>query len=327
MFGSARIRTNSPIEEDTMTQQLSSSRLPMVPSAEGSEQCAWLNAESSGRDRFRVLLQQWLKRNQWSLAVVSRLAELSLLASAKVPVPDWSAGMGLDDGALVNHRGHAWRAVGRPLSEPTEGDAGWHELGLTSRLHASGLNLFLRNRTRNLTCSFLLELGRLNLWVADVQAGRSSAPADRRLRDLVKGATLLSDEQGALGPEELLGIAVGRLDPPPWPGQLATGAQAIGSVPARQLRAAAAAAGLDIVDDWETIASLYPSSDPARLGQLQQVLRGTSQWSDQEEDDERAACLVLLQRLKNQGAQGDEQEAAADTVIPAVVTELSPGAR
>lgn len=311
-----------------MNQPQPSSRSPLpIPAFPGPEQSAWLNAETSGRDRFRLLLQQWLRRNQWSLAVVSRLAELSLLANAKVPVPDWTAGMPLADGAWVNHRGHAWKAIGSPLSEPAEGDPGWHEMGLTSRLHASGLNLFLRNQTRTLTCTFLLELGRLNLWLADVHAGKATAPADRRLRDLVKAATVIRDEQGALGPEELLGIAVGRLDPPPWPDQPCTGAQAESSVPARQLRAAAAAAGLDIFEDWETIASLYPSTDAHRLEQLQRVLRGTSQWSDQQEEDERAACLVLLQRLNNHGKQGDEPTAVADLVIPAVVTDLSSDAR
>lgn len=322
MFGSSQIQPQSPPARDAMNQQQPSRRASMASATSvEADQIGWLQAETLGRDRFRQLLQRWLKRNQWSLAVVSRLAELSLLATSQQPIPDWAAGMPLSDGAWVNHRGHAWQALGNPLSEPTEGDPGWQELGLTSRLHASGLNLFLRNQTRTLTATFILELGRLNQWVADVQSGRCPAPVDRRLRDLVKGAMVIRDEHGALGPEELLGIAVGRLQPPPWPEELAPPEQAEPSVPARQLRAAAAGAGLDIVDDWQTIASLYPSADPARLERLQHVLRGISQWSDEQEEDERAACLILLQRLERYGKNSGEPTDVDSAIVMDISTE------
>lgn len=286
----------------------------------------WLIMETIGRDRFRALVEQWLKRNNWSFAVASRLAELALLAQAKVPVPDWIAGMPLEPGSWVNHKGHTWEAVGTPLSEPAEGVAGWLDKGLTSRLHASGLNLFLRNKSRSLTTTFLLELGRLNEWVARVQAGQAAPPTEQRLRDLVTSATVISDEEGALGPEELLSIAIGRTDPPPWPGEIATDAATTVAVPARQLRAAAAAAGLDIIDDWQTISSMYPTANQRRLDRLQQVLRGLAQWDPQQEEDEQAACLVLLQRLQQHAEQAAGKDAAAD-VIPAVVKEISPNAR
>jgi hypothetical protein len=314
MFEARRTCAQSPIAEDTMSQQHSSSPPQAVLGASPDMQTvdvSWLQSEAHGRDRFRRLLQQWLRRNQWSLAVVSRLAELSLLATARGPVPDWSAGMPLEDGSLVNHRGHAWLAIGRPLSEPSEGEGGWRELGLTSRLHASGLNLFLRGQTRNLNLTFLLELGRLNLWVADVQAGRAAPPVDRRMRDLVTKATVIADEEGALGPEELAGIAVGRFDAPPWPDPPVEAAPKVqSSVSARALRAAAAAACLDIVEDWATIASLYPTSDRQRVERLQQVLRG-AQWSEQQAEDEQAACLVLLQRLQSVAAERDRSNASS----------------
>ena len=78
----------------------------------------WIQSEAMGRERLRLLIEQWLKRNSWSLAVVSRLCELALLAEATQPVPDWTAGMPLQSGAWVNHRGHAWEAIGAPVSEP-----------------------------------------------------------------------------------------------------------------------------------------------------------------------------------------------------------------
>lgn len=293
-----------------MTQQQHPRRASVqAASVQDSERSSWLNTEAAGRERLRLLLEQWLKRNGWSLAVVSRLAELSLLAESKVPVPDWHAGMPLQDGAWVNHRGHAWEAVGTPLSEPADGTAGWIDRGLTSRLHASGLNLYLRNRKAHITVTFLLEMGRLNEWVAKVKTGQASAPADQRLSELVHAATVIGDSEGPLGPEELLSIAGGRLDPPPWPGQPTT-VSPESNVPARQLRAAAAVAGLDIIEDWELIANLYPSNDQTRLKRLQQVLQGLAQWDAQQEEDEQAACLVLLQRLQQHAGQSAEQQAA-----------------
>jgi hypothetical protein len=267
----------------------------------------WLAKEAIGRERFRALLQQWLRRNNWSLAVVQRLSELALLAESDVPVPAWSAGMALKSGDWVNHRGHVWEAVGTPLSEPADGDAGWREKALTSRLHASGLNLFLRNRNRALASTFLLELGRLNEWVAAVKAGTAQPPAESRLRDLVLAAETISDQDGPLGCEELLSIAVGRLMPPPWPRAATVSSTAERGVPARHLRAAAAAAGLDIVDDWETIAAMYPTNDQGRLERLQQVLRGVGQWDPLQEENEQAACLVLLQQLRQHGEKASDQ--------------------
>jgi hypothetical protein len=289
---------------------------PRSFSALAVEPSSWLFAESIGRDRFRLLLAEWLSRNGWSLAVASRLAELALLAQANLPVPDWTAGMALNPGDLVNHRGHAWEALGKPRSEPAEGDPGWREVGLTSRLHASGLNLFLRGKNRALTSTFLLEVGRLNEWVAAVQAGQAQPPVEIRLRELVQGAVVIQDSDGALGPEELLSIVIGRVEPPPWPGA-ARSTSPGESVTARQLRAAAAAAGLDIIDDWSTIAAMYPTSDSHRLSRLQQVLRGTGQWDPEQRDDERAACLVLLQRLQRH-AEGSAGGAISETISAAI---------
>lgn len=272
-----------------------------APAADAAERELWLTTETTGRDRFRSLLQQWLKINGWSLAVTSRLAELALLAKAGEPIPDWMAGMPLTAGSWVNHRGHAWEAIGLPRSEPAADNPGWREVGLTSRLHASGINLFLRGKNRTLTSTFFLEVGRLNEWIAAVQAGNSAAPQEDRLQGLVIQATVLRDEEGVLGPEEMLSIAVGRLMPPALgqPKRLtATTSSAELVVPARALRAAAAGAGLDIVEDWQQIADLYPSDDPQRLSRLQQVLLGQSSWSTAEAEDEHLASQVLLQKLE-----------------------------
>lgn len=266
---------------------------------------SWLNYEALGRERLRLLLQQWFKRNGWSLAVVSRLAELSLLGMSERPVPDWAAGMPLQSGDWVNHRGHVWEAQGTPLTEPAEA-SGWIDHGLTCRLHASGLNLYLRNRKAKLTVTFLCEMGRLNEWVARVQLGQASAPSDARLKELVASATVIRDSDGPLGPEELLGIVAMRLDPPLWPDETATTCAKQGLVSARQLRAAAAAAGLDIIEDWAKLASFYPSEAPDRLARLQQVLTGLAQWDDDQAENEHAACVILLERLRELAGQRPE---------------------
>lgn len=323
MFGS--IRTRSPLQslEDAMDEQQTGPRLrDPSPAAIGAERDHWLNTETIGRERFRLLLQQWLKRNGWSLAVVSRLAELALLAKADTTVPDWTAGMPLKAGDWVNHRGHAWEAIGSPLSEPAEDDPGWREVGLTSRLHASGMNLFLRNRNRTLTSTFFLEVGRLNEWVAAVQKGAAAVPQDARLQELVAQAAVLCDDEGLYGPEEMLSIATGRLIPPAFDAaSAAVSRQPASGVPARQLRAAAAAAGLDIIDDWPEIARMYPSTEPARLERLQQVLRGTGSWDPQQEEDEHAAALVLLQALAQRRGGGSAAAEAAPAVSDQKVTQ------
>ncbi len=298
-----------------MDQQQSKPRaLAASHAPPGASRDHWLTTETIGRERFRVLLKQWLERNGWSLAVTSRLAELALLAASDAPVPDWAAGMPLQPGDWVNHKGHAWEAIGTPLSEPAEGDSGWREVGLTSRLHASGLNLFLRGKNRTLTSTFFLEVGRLNEWVADVKSGKRPPPEEARLQELLRQAAAITDEQGALGPEEMLSIAVGRIQPPPWPGSPAL-SEAGEGVPARQLRAAAAAAGLDIIEDWPAIAAMYPSTDPARLERLQQVLRGLGQWDQGQEEDERLACLVLLQKLQQHATQEQAPPATRQVVV------------
>lgn len=303
-----------------MAQQQTKARA--LASSGGSPPENWLAVETHGRERFRVLLKRWLERNNWSLAVTSRLAELALLATSDTPVPDWTAGMPLAPGAWVNHKGHAWEAIGTPLSEPADGDPGWKELGLTSRLHASGLNLFLRGKNRTLTSTFFLEVGRLNEWVADVKAGKHEPPADPRLMELVTQAAAISDDQGALGPEEMLSIAVGRIQPPPWPGARADAEPGDG-VPARQLRAAAAAAGLDIIEDWPLIAAMYPTTDPARLERLQHVLRGLAQWDQDQEEDERLASLTLLQNLQQHTAKAQEAATAATDGVAKEITSAS----
>jgi hypothetical protein len=272
-----------------------------LPAVAGAEQDQWLTTEATGRERFRLLLQQWLQRNNWSLAVTSRLAELALLAKADFDVPDWSAGMPLKAGDWVNHRGHAWEAIGSPLSEPVDGDPGWMERGLTSRLHASGMNLFLRGKNRTLTSTFFLEVGRLNEWVSTVQDGALAAPQDPRLQKLVAHAVVLRNQEGVVyGAEEMLSIAIGRLVPTALGTPLPAAANE--GVSARQLRTAAAAAGLDIIDNWAEIAAMYPSTDPVRLERLQQVIRGLATWDLQQEEDERVGALVLLQALENHRA-------------------------
>jgi hypothetical protein len=322
MFESKQTRPSLPRLEDAMAEQQDQMTTPMpIRLSSQLAKPGWIQSEAMGRERLRLLIEQWLKRNSWSLAVVSRLCELALLAEATQPVPDWTAGMPLQSGAWVNHRGHAWEAIGAPVSEPAEGAAGWIDQGLTSRLHASGLNLFLRNRRASLTVSFLLELGRLNEWVAKVKAGKAAPPVEQRLHDLVMAATVIRDGEGILGPEELLSIAGDRLQPPPWPDQPIVSRPSERSVPARQLRAAAAAAGLDIIEDWALIAELYPSKDLSRLERLQQVLCGLAQWDAQQEENEQAACLVLLTQLQQRAAQAagpqTPEQAVARTISDA----------
>ena len=284
---------------DQQQQQLS--RLPGsdTPAAQGH----WLTHEQSGREVLRSLIEQWLEHNGWSLAVTSRLAELALLAQSSEPVLEWVAGMRLQAGQWVNHRGHVWEAIGTPASEPVEGAAGWRDVSLTSRLHSSGLNLFLRRKTRSLASTFFLELGRLNEWVAAVQAGKQPAPTDQRLRDCVASAHVLRDQQGVFGAEELLSIAIGRLIPTPLDNRRAAAEPPPECISGRTLRQAASAAGLDIVDDWEQIAALYPGQEPERQEHLKRVLLGTATWGPEQVEGEQLATQVLLHRLEERMAQ------------------------
>jgi hypothetical protein len=254
---------------------------------------------------LRSLIEQWLDHNGWSLAVTSRLAELALLARSSEPVLEWVAGMSMQDGQWVNHRGHLWEAIGTPASEPADDVPGWRDVSLTSRLHSSGLNLFLRSKSRTLASTFFLELGRLNEWVAGVQAGKLSAPTDRRLRDCVASAHVLRDQQGIFGPEELLSIALGRLTPEPLVKKQAAAEQQRPPecISGRTLRKAAIDAGLDIVEDWAQIVELYPGKELERQKFLRQVLLGTDTWRPEQVEGEQLATQVLLQRLEDRKAQ------------------------
>ena len=283
-------------------QQLSPSpgSEPLTPAARAH----WLNQEQSGREVLRSLIWQWLDHNGWSLAVTSRLAELALLAQSSEPILEWTAGMPLQAGQWVNHRGHIWEAIGMPASEPVEGAAGWRDVSLSSRLHSSGLNLFLRSKSRALASTFFLELGRLNEWVAAVQAGKRAAPTDQRLRDCVASAHVLrDDQQRVIGPEEMLSIALGRLTPTPLDNSRAAADPPPECISGRTLRAAASAAGLDIVDDWVQIAALYPNQKPEQVEYLKRVLLGTATWGPEKVECEQLATQVLLQRLEERTAQ------------------------
>jgi hypothetical protein len=274
---------------------------PLIPAARDH----WLTTEQSGREVLRSLIEQWLEHNGWSLAVTSRLAELALLARSSEPVLEWVAGMSLQEGQWVNHRGHVWEAIGTPASEPADDAPGWRDVSLTSRLHSSGLNLFLRRKSRNLASTFFLELGRLNEWVAGVQAGTQAAPTDQRLRDCVASAHVLGDVEGTFGPEELLSIAIGRLTPEPLVKKQAAAEQQRHPecISGRTLRKAATDAGLDIVEDWAQILELYPGKERERQTFLRQVLLGTETWGPEQVDGEQLATQVLLQRLEDRKAQ------------------------
>ena len=301
---------------DQQQQQLS--RLPGsdTPAAQGH----WLTYEQSGREVLRSLIEQWLDHNGWSLAVTSRLAELALLAQASEPVLDWVAGMPLQAGQWVNHRGHIWEAIGTPASEPADDVPGWRDVSLSSRLHASGLNLFLRSKSRSLASTFFLELGRLNEWVAAVQAGKQAAPTDQRLRDCVASAHVLRDQQGVFGPEELLSIALGRLTPTPLDGRRAAADLPPECISGRTLRKAASGAGLDIVDDWDQIAALYPGQEPERQEHLKRVLLGTATWGPEQVEAEQLATQVLLHRLEELTAQQLAQAQAKNQAPGAAIT-------
>jgi hypothetical protein len=288
-----------------MDQQQQLSRPPGSEPLTSAARGHWLSTEGSGREVLRSLIEQWLDHNGWSLAVTSRLAELALLARSSEPILEWVAGMPLQAGQWVNHRGHVWEAIGTPASEPADDVPGWREISLTSRLHSSGLNLFLRRKSRTLASTFFLELGRLNEWVAAVQAGKQAAPTDQRLRDCVASAHVLRDQQGVFGPEELLSIALGRLTPEPLVKKQAAAEQQRPPecISGRTLRQAASAAGLDIVDDWAQIVGLYPGKEPERQEFLRLVLLGTETWGPEQGEGEQLATQVLLQRLEDRKAQ------------------------
>ncbi len=288
-----------------MDQQQQLSRPPGSEPLTSAARGHWLSTEGSGREVLRSLIEQWLDHNGWSLAVTSRLAELALLARSSEPILEWVAGMPLQAGQWINHRGHVWEAIGTPASEPADDVPGWRDVSLSSRLHSSGLNLFLRRKSRSLASTFFLELGRLNEWVAAVQAGKQAAPTDQRLRDCVASAHVLRDEQGVFGPEELLSIALGRLTPEPLVKKQAAAEQQRPPecISGRTLRQAASAAGLDIVDDWAQIVGLYPGKEPERQEFLRLVLLGTETWGPEQVEGEQLATQVLLQRLEDRKAQ------------------------
>jgi hypothetical protein len=278
--------------------------------------------EEQGRVAFQRLIEKWLKRSDWSLQVMSDLAELAV-ARADAPDVPAAAERSYAAGATMHYRGHVWRArratrlvmVDGELDGPRtgrgeeSGDGDWEHVLALKRLHPSQLNLIVRGRATIVGTQVFDALGLLNEFLADVRAGRVALQAEPRLVEKAAQGIVIADADGVFGPEEFLGVYLGRLEGPVSISAMSEEeAAAVSAELARQIRQGMVAAGLDLVDDWSSFVAAYPSNDRDRLAKIKDVAFARSFWSPEEVEDERAAVAIALRKLSRSAAARSTSE-------------------
>lgn len=273
------------------------------------QQSSGVTREEEGRTAFEYLLERWLRRSDWSLHVACDLAEQAItqLDARNIPLARKSS---YRPGEMVVYESHVWRArrgadleglkaiaMKRPPRASDPNDP-WEGLVNLRRVHPSQLNLIIRGRSTVVGTQVFDALGSLNEYLADIRAGRTQPPTEPRLRQKALQGLIIEDSDGVFGPEEFLGVYLGRLRPPLEVSALTKQEAAkVSSDLARQIRAGMVAAGLDLVDGWSYFVAAYPSSDRDRLARLRDVAFGRTQWSPEQVEDEQMAVAIALKKL------------------------------
>lgn len=277
---------------------------------------AFLDREQQGRAAFATMLRSWMNRSGWSLQVLSDLCEQAIRQSIAPGVSDWKPGH-YRQGDLVVANGAVWRADSALTSAtaPQRGadtHGGLSLVAVLRRLHPSQLHTLERNTAKQVTATTFDTLGTLNLFLADLRAGKRtwSGSGERRLTDKARQATVIEDADGPYGPEEFFSVFVGRLDPPfsvmaLTPEQASEESRRL----ARRIRQGMVDAGLDLVDDWSQFVAVYPTSHSERLAKVRDVAQGRASWAAEQVEDEAAAVEIALAKLLRQ-RQAEEQPQA-----------------
>ena len=253
----------------------------------------------NGHESFYGLIRSWINRSGWSFRAIAELAECAYRHETVPGVPDWQPGKTYELGALVVHDGVAYQALNETSEEPCKDSQQWRRGPSLRRVYPSQIHKMSHGSVQLINTDTFEALGTLNLYLVKLRSGEAKPPAAKRLAKEAKSGFILEDSDGPLGPEELLSIYLGRLQPPIT---LAFMSERQSAELCRDLgkrfRAAVAAAGMDIIEDWATLAAMHPSKDAARLRKLREIILGQGQWSATQVEDEEFALEVLIAQLK-----------------------------
>lgn len=272
--------------------------------------------EQEGRSAFATMLRAWMNRSGWSLQTLSDLCETAIRQSLAAGVPDWEPG-NYSQGQLAVANGVVWRADRAFASDTApqrtqQDNAGFSRVCVLRRLHPSQLHTLERNTAKQVGTVVFDTLGTLNTYLVELRSGKTPWPADQRLADKARQATIIEDADGPFGPEEFFSVYIGRLHPPfsvmqMTPEQASEESRRL----ARRIRQGMVEAGLDLVDDWSQFVAVYPTSNSQRLAKVRDVAQGRAFWAAEQVEDEAAAVEIALSKLRRQqAAKGQRQRAA-----------------
>lgn len=269
-----------------------------------------LERHEEGRSAFLAMLRAWRSRSGLSLSDLAELCEQAMRANLDPGVPDWSPRSYVAGELVVSH-GLVWRAkaaIEASMVAPQRNGrhGGFEQVTAVRRLYSSQLHSLERGKAQNLGSGVFDTLGTLNQWFADLRGGRV-LPLTGRLAEKVQQATVIEDSDGPYGPEEMLAVYLGLLQPPFSVTQLTPEQANQQSMQlARRIRQGMVAAGLDLVDDWARFVAMYPTSDKDRLAKVRDVAQGRATWSAEQVEDEAAAVEIALAKLSRSGERAAE---------------------
>lgn len=281
--------------------------MPITPPAAAPR----LYRDTNGRENFFGLVRSWINRSNWSFRAMAELTEQALRHDLAGALSDWVSGRTYQQGDCVVHDGCAWSALTTTTAEPGPDARQWSRGPSFRRVHTSQLHKIAHGNLQAVNADIFDALGTLNLYLAALRRQEADPPAQPRLAAEAAAGLVLEDTDGPLGPEELFAIYVGRMRPPITTALMSERqATDLSRKIAKRLRIAAAAAGLDIVDDWAELTALHPSNDASRLRKLREIALGMGQWSAEQVEDEEFAVNALIQKLSRPRPQEDRAGAA-----------------
>lgn len=263
-----------------------------------------LERHEEGRQAFLTMLRAWRSRSGLSFSDLEGLCEAAMRNDLAPGVKDWSP-RSYQRGELVVANGVVWRATTAiagskvaPKRSKTDTHGAFDPVATVRRLYSSQIHTLERGNAQNIGSVVFDTLGILNTWLADIRRGRIQPPLDPKLAEKAMQATVVEDSDGPYGPEEMLAVYLGLLQPPMsvvrlTPEQANEQSRNL----ARRIRQGMVEAGLDLVDDWARFVSVYPTSDQQRLAKVRDVAQGRATWSAEQVEDEAAAVEIALAKL------------------------------
>lgn len=269
-----------------------------------------LERHEQGRQAFLAMIRAWRSRSGLSLSDLADLCEMAMRADLAPGVPDWKPRPYVA-GELVVANGQVWRAK-RAIEESTRAPQrsgphdGFEPVATVRRLYSSQLHTLETGKAQNFGPAVFDTLGTLNHWLAELRRGQA-LPLTGRLAEKAQQASVIEDSDGPYGPEELLAVYLGLLQPPFSVTRMTQEQANQQSLQlARRIRQGMVDAGLDLVDDWARLVAVYPTSDKERLAKVRDVAQGRATWSAEQVEDEAAAVEIALAKLSRSAERAAE---------------------